>query len=174
MAGEMAGEMRCCISVGGVAMTGLELLAAAAVGYLVRKARRVGTKADAEVDRVLDAGMDALHDAVSKALGPDSSLALLDEQAQAGADTERTRQRVQLAIEQAAEDQAQFADQLRQLVDHLEAADAQAGGGARAAYGAAAGRDIRIHAESGGAAAVNMQGPVVTSPNPPQPGPDHA
>jgi hypothetical protein len=34
-------------------VTGLELLATAAAGYLVRQARRVGERADTEVDRAL-------------------------------------------------------------------------------------------------------------------------
>ena len=152
-------------------MTGLELIAAAAVGYLVRKARRVGVRADAEVDRALDAGMDALHQAVSTALGEDSSLILLNDQLAAGTETERTQQRVRLAIEQAAADDSGFAGQLYELVTRLQALEEGTAGNVQTGYGASAGRDVRVHAESGGVAAVNMDKPVIMSGNPPVPGP---
>ena len=75
-----------------------------AVGYVfawaVRKAKRVAGRADAEVDRTLDAGIDRLHDLVSRQLGEDPALKKLAEEAEAGQDkpSDRTRRRVQDAL----------------------------------------------------------------------------
>jgi hypothetical protein len=100
-------------------VTGVELLAGAAVGYLVRKLRQVGGKADAEVDRVLDEGMDALHELITTHLGKDGALERLQADASAGIETELTVRRSADAIAQAALDDADFAARLRQLVDRL-------------------------------------------------------
>ncbi|MFB7507688.1 chromosome partitioning protein [Streptomyces broussonetiae] len=106
-------------------MTGIEIV----VGYLcawgVRKARRVGDRADEEVDRALDAGMDRLHDLVSQKLGEDTALQRLTEEAASGqsAPSDRTRQRVQLALEDAAEHDPAFAADLEYAVQHLRAMD---------------------------------------------------
>lgn len=101
-------------------VTGVELLAGAAVGYLVRKLRRVGGKADAEVDRVLDEGMDALHELISTRLGSDGALERLRAEAQACAETELMVRRSTDAIAQAALDDADFAARLEQLIDRLD------------------------------------------------------
>lgn len=114
-------------------MTGTEI----AVGYLfawaVRKAKRVAGRADAEVDRTLDAAMDRLHDLVSRKLGEDPALRRLAEEAAAGQEkpTDRTRQRVQLALEEAAEQDSGFAEGLNALaraVEELQALPRSAGG----------------------------------------------
>jgi hypothetical protein len=154
-------------------VTGLELVAGAAVGYLVRKARRIGRRADADVDLALDAGMDALHRVVSEALKGDSSLTTLEEQAQAGSDTDRTRRRVQLAIEQAAEDDTSFADQLGELVSRLQKLETTRTDVITAIEGGiAAGGDVIQHAETGGVIARDISGPVNTTGNPSLPGPN--
>ena len=106
-------------------MTGVELLAGAAVAYLVRKARRVGGRADTEVDRVLDEGMDALHELVTAKIGDDSALKRLE----AGSDTERTQRRVADAIADAAEDDEAFAARLSELVESLRSRDGGAAPG---------------------------------------------
>jgi hypothetical protein len=103
-----------------VLVTGVELLAAAAVGYLVRKLRRVGGKADAEVDRVLDEGMDALHELISARLGRDGALERLQAETQASAETELTVRRSADAIAQAVLDDDHFAARLTQLVESLD------------------------------------------------------
>lgn len=108
-------------------MTGLELVAGAAVGYLVRKLRRVGGRADAEVDRALDAGMDAVHELVSAKLGTDPALALLSEQAPAGEVSDRTVRRVSDAVTDAAESDAGFAERLGRLVEELQRLEAAGG-----------------------------------------------
>ncbi|GAA4240856.1 hypothetical protein GCM10022254_67250 [Actinomadura meridiana] len=101
-------------------MTGIELAAGAAVGYLVRKLRRVGNQANAEVDRALEAGMDAIHDLVTVRLGPDPALATLTEQVPTGLVNDRTLRRVTDAVTDAAEADPAFAERLKQLVDDLQ------------------------------------------------------
>ncbi|MFK0173277.1 hypothetical protein ACIQU5_31285 [Streptomyces sp. NPDC090306] len=147
---------------------GLELVAGAAVGYLVRKVRRVGSRADGEVDRVLDEGMDALHDLVSGVVGDDPAVNRLLEQAGDGEVTERTTRRATDAIADTAEEHPHFADELAGLVDRLQRHEAglvQHGDG-----GVAAGRDVR--AETGGViVGGDVSGGVTTGPHPPQPEP---
>ncbi|MFC0037343.1 hypothetical protein [Actinomadura rayongensis] len=113
-------------------MTGVEVLAGVAVGYLVRKLRRVGGRADVEVDRALDEGMDALHDAVTRRLGQDDVLRRLEAEAADGAEpTALTVRRSGDAIAQAALDDPGFAAELEALVarlDELAAADALSAG----------------------------------------------
>jgi hypothetical protein len=109
-------------------VTGVEVLAAAAVAYLVRKLRRVGGRADAEVDRALEAGMDALHDLVSTKLGDDAALAALQEQVTTGGESERTVRRVTDAIAEVAETDEGFAATLQQLIGDLQRRDGSAGG----------------------------------------------
>jgi hypothetical protein len=110
-------------------VTGIEI----AVGYLfawaVRKAHRVGGRVDAEVDQVLDAGMDRLHELVSGKLGEDPALHKLSEEAEAGKDrpSNRTGDRVRLALEEAAEEDPRFAGALEGLVEELRALDRPAG-----------------------------------------------
>ncbi|OIJ66021.1 hypothetical protein [Streptomyces mangrovisoli] len=103
-------------------MTGIELLAGAAVGYLVRKLRRVAGRADAEVDQVLDTGMDAIHELVTRQLSGDTALeTLVAETANGDGEVrERTLRRVSDAVAEHAENDAGFAEQLRRLVDELD------------------------------------------------------
>ena len=110
-------------------MTGVELLAGAAVGYLVRKLRRVGGRADAELDRALDAGMDGVHDLVSTKLGDDRALEALQAQAEGtdGEVNERTVRRVVDAVADEIEADPEFAQQLRLLVEELQRGERAAG-----------------------------------------------
>ncbi|WP_162952398.1 hypothetical protein [Streptomyces hundungensis] len=74
--------MKSALAVGG-AVTGIEI----ATGYLawaVRKAQRMAGRADGEVDRVLDAGMDRLHEVVGRKLGDDPALRQLTDEASTG------------------------------------------------------------------------------------------
>lgn len=104
---------------------GLELVAGYLFAWVVRKVKRVSAKADGEVDRVLDAGMDKLHDLVTKKLGDDAALTQLERDAAAGVDSERTKRRVHDAVEQAVEDDAAFAEQLRQVLEELAKASGE-------------------------------------------------
>ncbi|WP_327066445.1 hypothetical protein [Kitasatospora sp. NBC_01302] len=102
-------------------MTGIEV----AVGYLfawaLRKASRVSGQLDAEVNHVLDKGIDRLHNLVSGKLGENSALRKLAEEADAGQDqlSERTGDQVRLALEEAAEQDPQFAEALGGLIEEL-------------------------------------------------------
>ncbi|WP_141576611.1 hypothetical protein [Actinomadura sp. WMMA1423] len=93
-------------------MTGNELVAKAAVGYL----RRVAGRADAEVDRALDAGMDAVHDLVTGKLGADPAFAALAEQSPGRQVGDQAVRRVTDAVET---DPA-FGERLRLLVGDLQ------------------------------------------------------
>ncbi|MGE7439043.1 MULTISPECIES: hypothetical protein [Kitasatospora] len=104
-----------------------------AVGYLfawaVRKARRVAGRADAEVDSALDAGMDRLHKVVVSRLGAEPALESMMQEAASEREelTVRTRKRLELALEDAAEHDAEFTEALRQAVDQVRALDAPVG-----------------------------------------------
>ena len=147
-------------------MTGLELIAGYAVGYLLQKWRRVATRVDTEVDGALDAGMDRVHELISTKLGNDTALVKLEEQTLVGAEKPRTQERVEGAIIDAAEDDPDFAQQLEQLVAQLRERDASVSAGD---HGVAAGRDVNVQAMGGGVAAGVIHGSV-TPGNPPQPG----
>ncbi len=155
-----------CVDWEMVAVTGLELVAGYAVGYLLQKWRRVAGRVDTEVDHALDTGMDRMHELISTKLVGDTALARLEAQASVGDEKPRTRERVEGAIIDAAEDDPDFAQQLEQLVTQLREHDAGASTGD---YGVAAGRDMNIRAKSGGVAAGVIHGSV-TPGNPPQPG----
>ncbi|MEV0388715.1 hypothetical protein [Nonomuraea sp. NPDC050643] len=146
----------------------LELLAGYVVGYLVQKFGRVFRRADEEVDLAIDAGMDRLHEVVAERLGDEPALARLEEETGEGRQSPRTRQRVRLALEEAADGDPEFAAELEWLIDDLRSGGAQAGD-----HGLAAGGDVRIEASHGGVAAGVIHGSVSTG-NPPQPGPSDA
>lgn len=137
-----------------------------AIGYvcawLVAKARRVAGRADAEVDRGLDAGMERLHAVVSGALGEDPALERAAEEADGGEVSVRTRRRLTDALDEAVEQDGELAAALRQAVHEVR--DVSADGDGIVVAG-----DVDIHAEGGSAAALRMGD--VTIGNPPPPGP---
>ncbi|MFE4972017.1 hypothetical protein ACFRAR_07855 [Kitasatospora sp. NPDC056651] len=106
-------------------MEGVEL----AVGYLfawaVSKARRVAGRADAEVDQVLDAGMDRLHDVVATRLGHEPALESVTREVTDGREepTPETRGRLELALNDTVSRDAEFAEALRQAVEQVRAAE---------------------------------------------------
>ncbi|GHB78138.1 hypothetical protein GCM10010331_77250 [Streptomyces xanthochromogenes] len=110
-------------------MTGVEI----AIGYLfawaVRKARLAAGRADGEVDRMVNAGMDRLHEVVSRKLGDDPAFHRLTDEAASGHElpSERTRQRVRLALEEANETDPDFAVALERAVAHLRSVAPQPG-----------------------------------------------
>jgi hypothetical protein len=110
-------------------VTRAELLADAAVGYLVRKARRVGGRADKEVDRVQGKGMCALRELVGGAPPEYGALALLEERSHGGAKTERTVRRSAHAIAEGAESDGGFAERLEALVAELQRQEGTSGVG---------------------------------------------
>ncbi|WP_280722006.1 hypothetical protein [Kitasatospora sp. MAA4] len=104
-------------------MTGVEIAVGYLFAWMVRKATRVAGRADAEVDRALDEGMDRLHEVVSARLGPDPALERAQEEAEAGRDapSERTRRRLIDAVEDAAERDPGFAQELARALAALQA-----------------------------------------------------
>ncbi|MFF3412899.1 hypothetical protein ACFYW8_43625 [Streptomyces sp. NPDC002742] len=142
-------------------MTGVEIAVGYVFVWLLRKAKRVGERADAEVDRSLDAGMSRLHDLVSGRLCDDPALTRAAEEAEQGLPepTERTRRQLTDSLEEAAERDSGFAQELEKLVKELQnttAAAPGADGMAVTAGGTAVGGNVDIHAESGSAAALTM------------------
>ncbi len=145
-----------------------------AVGYLAtwawRRARHAAGRVEEKVDAAVDARMEQLYEAVAGKLAGDPALDRLSTEAARDVDaqpelTDRTRDRVRLALEDATETDPGFAGQLAQLLEQIRAA----GSVSAAEHGVAAGRDVNVRAESGSVAAVNLHGSVRIG-NPPQPG----
>ncbi|MEU3464296.1 hypothetical protein ABZ721_30610 [Streptomyces sp. NPDC006733] len=111
-------------------MIGLELAAGYLIAWAVRKARHVAGRLDGEVDAALDVGLDRLHGVVAAQLGEDSALRALEEEARDGdAVADRTRTRVMLALEDAAEKDPQFARALADVLEQLNELKEQAAAG---------------------------------------------
>jgi hypothetical protein len=105
-------------------MTGIEVVAAAALGWVYTKARRVGGRLDAEVDRVEDAGLQRLHNVIGNFLGETPALEQARQEAAEGRTepSEQTRLLfVQAVAEQVRLDPA-FGEQLRAAVEALQPA----------------------------------------------------
>ncbi|MEW2624605.1 hypothetical protein [Streptomyces sp. NPDC048106] len=151
-------------------MTGIEIAVGYMFAWLVRKAKRVAGRADGEVDRTLDGAMDQLHELVSRKLGEDPALHRLAEEARAGQDgpSVRTRQRVQLALEDAAEQDPGFGEALNRAVERMQSVSRPSSGLSAGDGGAAVGGNVDIRSDHGSAAAWNMGD--VSLGNPPQPG----
>ena len=145
-------------------MTGLELV----VGYLAawawQKARRVAGRADAEVDQALDAGMDRLHELVVRKLAGDPALTRLETEAESDLEavsvSAGARERVRLALEEAAESDTAFAALVSELAAQLREAQQRSAGAmsvtASGERSIVAGRDISGIASTGNDA-VNIQ-----------------
>jgi hypothetical protein len=158
-------------------VTGVEIAVGYVFAWLVAKGRRVAGRADTEIDRSLDAGMDRLHELVSSKLGQDPALERAREEAEAGRaePSERTRRRLADSLEDAAERDGVFAEALEKVVSELQA-DAGSGsrGGVSASGGGqAVGGNVNMRADGGSAAALRMGNVTLgPAPNPPQPGSD--
>lgn len=152
---------------------GLEVVVGYLIAWAVSKARRVGAQLDSDVDLVIDAELDRLHDLVAARLGLDPALEKLELTAAAGEEvSDRTRRRVADALADAAEADDEFAAGLQTALDNLRRAGAPPVVAASGAGSVAVGGDVDIHAESGSAAAVTM-GNVSVGGSPPDPsGPD--
>lgn len=116
---------------------GVELAVGYLIAWAVGKARRVAGRADAEVDTLLDAGMDRLHDVVAARLGGNPVLEQAAVEAAAGPDgvSEPTLARLRLAVEEAAGQDVVFARSVEQAVMKVGQAAQTAGARARAVYG---------------------------------------
>ncbi len=144
----------------------LSMLAGAAVGWLLRKARRVGGRADAEVDRVLDVGMDRLQEAIDRRLAGNPAV----EKLMAGNVTSPDAplaQQVKFAVLEVLEADPEFATELRARIAELSQAAARVGDTSVTVVG-----NIDAYAEGGSFAAGVNTGAVTI--NPPRPGLDRA
>jgi hypothetical protein len=103
------------------AMTGIEVAVGLLIAWAVRKANRAGRRLDEIADEAIDTGLDQVRDVVVAKLGGDPALARLEAEASAtGQVAERTQARVRLALEDAATDDAEFAERLEQAVQQAQ------------------------------------------------------
>ncbi|MGY0233205.1 hypothetical protein [Longispora urticae] len=142
------------------------------MAYLLAKWRRVSGRADGEVDRALDVGMDRLHDMIGAKLGDDTALAKLEAEAVLGPEKPRTRQWLETVIIDAAETDDAFAENLRQEVQALQRQDVR-GTVSSGDHSVNAGGNVSISSSGSGVAAGVIHGSV-TPGNPTQPGPAQA
>jgi len=130
-----------------------------AVGYfiawLLSKARRVGSGLNRETDGVLDTGLERLHQVIQAKLGNDPALRKANDEAEAtGEVAARTRQRLEQAVEDAAEADLSFDSQVDKLIHQIRAREVALGRASASGAGAVAvGRDVNISATDGAAAA---------------------
>jgi hypothetical protein len=124
------------------------------VGYLaswvMRKVRRVGERADGRLDEVVDARVDRLCDLVLGKLGAEPAVQQLEREAAEGVDSERTRLRLQLAVEEAAEQDTEFADTLRSLVEEIRGQSREPSGHGGVVINARADGDARMSVQGSG------------------------
>jgi hypothetical protein len=100
-------------------MVGLELVA----GYLVAWGARVGTRLDEQADDVFDIGLNSLHDAIAAKLSGDPMLGKLEEEVSLGRKPSApTLRRVRDAVEEASEDDPDFAATIEALLAELQEA----------------------------------------------------
>lgn len=96
-----------------------------AVGYLIawvaNKARRVGERANTEVDWAIDTALDQLHNIVADRLSPGSALTALEDQVtELGGTTVSTRTAVEGEIRDAAVGDPDFAERLQLAITKIK------------------------------------------------------
>jgi hypothetical protein len=89
-------------------------------GYLAHWAMRKAGRLAGRLDQDLDAAVDKLHELVRTKLGDDPALGQLESDARQGVDDPRTRQRVQLAVEDSVARDVDFAGQIGELLRQLQ------------------------------------------------------
>ena len=148
-------------------LIGLEVLVGYLIAWGMRKARRAGTRLDADVDEVMDAGLDRLHEMIAAKLGDDPAVAKLELEAATGEVSERTRRRVLDALTDAAEGDEEFRGALETLLAELDPAGRPmvvAAGGERSV---AVGGDAVVWAEGGSVAGLNVGNVSIPGPSDP-------
>ncbi|MEV7215371.1 hypothetical protein AB0O31_20030 [Kitasatospora cineracea] len=142
----------------------VETAVACAVAWALRKARRVGQGADAEVDYVLDAAMDRVHQVVVERLGSDGDVARLEQEAefacgQSPEQAERmltggfTRHNIENALTEAVDTDSDFAAQLETAVTAYRNAVDSASPTVLGSYGLTVGGNLMNRADNGSVAA---------------------
>jgi hypothetical protein len=107
---------------------GPEVAVGMLIAWVIAKARRAGQQFDGVADQVVDAAAKRVRDLLLRKLGSDSALSQLQlEGEQTGKVSNRTRQRVELALEDALEKDVQFAVELRLALVEATKAQGKAG-----------------------------------------------
>jgi hypothetical protein len=107
--------------VGRHLVAGLELAAGYLVAWVVRKARRAGQRLDEETDEIIDASLDRLHQVIAAKLGTDPALMKLETEVSQGLEpSDPTVRRVQDGVEEATEEDPQFAAVVEAALVQLE------------------------------------------------------
>jgi hypothetical protein len=105
----------------------VEVVVGLVIAWVIAKVRRAAVRADGVVDQALDAAVDRVGDLVTTRLAGDSAVAQLEVEAvEKGGVSDRTRQRVQLAVEDAVEKSPGFGRELEAAVAAVHAAGAAA------------------------------------------------
>jgi hypothetical protein len=124
-------------------MTGIEVAVGLLIAWAIKRANRVGARADEIAAEAIDVGLDRVHDIVVAKLGRDPSLARLEAEARDnGKVAERTRQRVRLALEDATTDDGEFAQRLREAVQKVKSVSASSTVNHATDSSVAVGRDV--------------------------------
>lgn len=141
-------------------MTGLEAAAGLVIAWVVSKARRVGKRADTEVDQVLDASMDRLHELVAAKLGTGMITALQAEAGRTGQVSDQMRERMLTALREAAGADSAFAERMQTLVVQVQTLQEHArsghADGVLGDHGTVVAGNVDIRADDGSAAAWNI------------------
>lgn len=148
-----------------------ELAVGSVFAWAARKARRAAGAADDVVNQALDTSVEQVHQLVAERLNGQRSLARVEEEAAAGAAelSQRSRQFLLLAIEDAVGGDAVFAQALEGAVAAVQAVQSAGGTVLASGDGIAVSGNVDIKAGFGGVAALRMGD--VTLGNPPAPGP---
>lgn len=135
----------------GDVVIGFEVAVGFLIAWVVSKVGRVGRRVDSEVDQVMDAGLDRLHDLVAVKLGGDPALEKLQSEAgERGEVGPRTQARVRMALEEAVEQDPAFAAEFEAALAQAQAAQRGDGGVSAGERGVAVADGVR--ADNGGVA----------------------
>ncbi|UMP00031.1 hypothetical protein [Amycolatopsis sp. EV170708-02-1] len=100
---------------------GLEVVVGFLIAWAAGKAQRVGKQLDGVADQVVDASAERLRNVVMRKLGADPAVERLRlEAGQPGGVGDRTQQRVMLALEDAVEQDTDFATELKTALAEAE------------------------------------------------------
>lgn len=125
-------------------MFGAEVVVAYLAAWGMRKAHRLATRVDSEADAAMDAGLDRLHELVVDKLRDDPSLKRLESEAAGGEVSDRTRSRVQLALEDARDEDEVFTTEVGKVLDELKQAQAQGASLVAITQGATGNQNVQV------------------------------